>query len=162
VTSRDTTASGFCSEVGLSPRSIDEVIVVIRTFPIRVGGPSGPFEREMSWDEVRRLSNAPATISEYTSVTKKLRRVAKFDLGAVQTACRYNQPTSLAVMGIDRLDYANTGVTDFDKLTDSARTFLEELHQATHVRIEYAGTGFGTLDVVQVPVGALNEQHAHV
>jgi adenylosuccinate synthase len=76
VTSRDTTASGFASEVGLPPRSIDNVIVVIRTYPIRVGGPSGPFAREIEWDEVRDCSGAPAMIPEYTSVTRKLRRVA--------------------------------------------------------------------------------------
>ena len=35
-----------------------------------------------------------------------------FDLAAVKVACNYNRPTSLAVMGLDRLDYANTGVTD--------------------------------------------------
>ena len=38
VTSRDTTAAGFLSEVGLSPLTVDQIILVIRTFPIRVGG----------------------------------------------------------------------------------------------------------------------------
>src|SRR5437879_2497398 len=35
VTSRDTTASGFASEVGLSPRQVDSIVLVIRTYPIR-------------------------------------------------------------------------------------------------------------------------------
>ena len=47
VTSRDTTAAGFAMEVGLSPRLISDIIMVLRTFPIRVGGPSGPFAREI-------------------------------------------------------------------------------------------------------------------
>lgn len=38
TTSRDTTASGFLSEVGVSPLSVDSIIMVIRTYPIRVGG----------------------------------------------------------------------------------------------------------------------------
>ena len=46
VTSRDTTAAGFAMEVGLSPRLIDRIVMVLRTFPIRVGGTSGPFARE--------------------------------------------------------------------------------------------------------------------
>ncbi len=37
ATSRDTTASAFLSEVGLSPLSVTSVIMVIRTYPIRVG-----------------------------------------------------------------------------------------------------------------------------
>ena len=40
ATSRDTTASGFASEVGLSPRDIDDIVLVIRALPIRVGGNS--------------------------------------------------------------------------------------------------------------------------
>ena len=41
VTSRDTTAAGFIMETGMSPRQVDEIVLVIRTFPIRVGGASG-------------------------------------------------------------------------------------------------------------------------
>src|SRR5205823_7250190 len=127
VTSRDTTAAGFTSEVGLSPLDIKSVVMVIRTFPIRVGGTSGPFANEISWEEIRKISGAPQAIPEYTSVTKKLRRVARFDLDAVKLACKYNRPTGLAVMGLDRLDYANTCVTERTKLTASARQFLDEL-----------------------------------
>jgi adenylosuccinate synthase len=38
ATSRDTNAAGFISEVGLSPRLVTEIVVVFRTFPIRVAG----------------------------------------------------------------------------------------------------------------------------
>lgn len=148
VTSRDTTAAGFASEVGLSPRHIESVVVVIRTFPIRVGGPSGPFKDEISWEQVRTASNAPRTTPEYTSVTKRLRRVAKFDLELARRACAYNRPTSLAVMGLDRLDYANSGVRNATELTEAARKFLADLQAATGVPVEFGGTGFGTHDVV--------------
>lgn len=148
VTSRDTTAAGFAMEVGLSPRLIDEVVMVIRTFPIRVGGTSGPFADEISWEEIQRISDAPKAMPEYTSVTKRLRRVARFDLTSVVRACRYNRPTSLAVMGMDRLDYADTGVTTFEELSPRSRAFIEQLELATGVTVEFAGTGFRTADVV--------------
>ncbi len=48
VTSRDTAAAGFAMEVGLSPRLIDDIVMVVRIFPIRVGGPSGPFDNEIT------------------------------------------------------------------------------------------------------------------
>src|SRR5207237_4682782 len=38
TTSRETTASAFLSEVGLSPLVVKEVVLVLRTFPIRVAG----------------------------------------------------------------------------------------------------------------------------
>ncbi len=153
VTSRDTTAAGFAMEVGLSPRLIDEVILVVRTFPIRVGGPSGPFANEISWDEIRSISGAPVTVSEYTSVTKRLRRVATFDMEAVVRACRYNRPTSIAVMGLDRLDYRNSGVREMESLTISARHFLASLESRTGVPVEFAGTGFGTFDIASCRTG---------
>jgi adenylosuccinate synthase len=52
-------------------------------------------------------------------------------------------------MGLDRLDYANTGVTDLNKLTPKARKFLNALELATGVPVDFAGTGFGTPEVVQ-------------
>src|SRR5207244_2042197 len=67
VTSRDTTAAGFAMEVGLSPRLVSKIVMVIRTFPIRVGGTSGPFANETSWDEIRVASRAPEIIPEFTS-----------------------------------------------------------------------------------------------
>lgn len=156
LTSRDTTAAGFAMEVGISPRLIEKIVMVIRTFPIRVGGTSGPFPNETTWDEVKQISNAPEVFKEFTSVTKRLRRVAHFDLKLVKLACTYNRPTSLAVMGMDRLDYSNTGLTDISKLSPKARTFLSDLELATGVQVDFAGTGFGTYDVVQTPVGVSN------
>jgi adenylosuccinate synthase len=91
VTSRDTTAAGFAMEVGLSPRLINDIVLVVRTFPIRVGGSSGPFAREISWEQIASYSGAPTVFPEYTSVTKRLRRVAEFDIEAVKLACQYNR-----------------------------------------------------------------------
>jgi adenylosuccinate synthase len=162
VTSRDTTAAGFAMEVGLSPRLIDELVVVVRTFPIRVGGPSGPFPEETSWDEIARISGAPEAFPEYTSVTKRLRRVARFDIEAVKLACRYNRPTGLAVMGLDRLEYANTGVSEVASLTWKARNFLDDLEVATGVPIEFAGTGFGTFDIARVRTTERSTDLCHV
>ncbi len=151
VTSRDTTASGFASEVGIAPKLVEKVVVVVRTFPIRVGGPSGPLDNEISWEKICELSGAPDVIPEFTSVTRKLRRVALFDMAAVKRACEYNRPTSLAVMGLDRIDYANYGVTTSGKLSEKAKTLLHRIEMATAVPIEFAGTGFGTFDVVCNP-----------
>ncbi|MGH7230887.1 MAG: adenylosuccinate synthetase, partial [Nitrospiraceae bacterium] len=80
ATSRDTTASGFLSEVGVSPLLVSNIIMAIRTYPIRVGGNSGPLADEITWEDLRRLSGYPSDIREFTTTTKKLRRIALFDL----------------------------------------------------------------------------------
>ena len=142
VTARDTTAAGFASEVGLSPRQIDSITMVIRTFPIRVGGNSGPLKNEISWDEVQRVSRAPELMPERTSVTHRQRRVALFDIDAVVAACQYNRPTALAVMGLDRIDYRNTEVTRVEDLSGESIAFLEYIEAWTGVPISWVGTGF--------------------
>ena len=107
-------------------------------------------------------SGSPVVVPEYTSVTRRLRRVARFDIELVKMACRYNRPTSLAVMGLDRLEHANTGVTDIDKLTPRARNFLQELELATGIRVEFAGTGFGTSDSIRVATNVREVELSHV
>jgi adenylosuccinate synthase len=161
VTSRDTTAAGFAMEVGLPPRVVDRVVMVVRTFPIRVGGPSGPFPEETSWEEIATISKAPQARPEYTSVTKRLRRVARFDLEGVKLACKYNRPTSLAVMGLDRIDYVNTGLTEVCKLTPKARKFLDDLEQATATPVDIVGTGFGTFDAIYPMTMPLRVEASH-
>jgi adenylosuccinate synthase len=165
VTSRDTTAAGFAMEVGLSPRLVDEIVMVIRTYPIRVGGPSGPFDKETTWDDVAFRSGAPEVFPEYTSVTKRLRRVALFDLEGVKLACEYNRPTSLAVMGLDRIDFRNQGATNYGLLTEQAKHFMGELETSTRVPISIAGTGFGTFDAIfldsQVETGSAKPESAY-
>ena len=155
VTSRDTTAAAFASEAGLSPRQIDEVVMVVRTLPIRVGGNSGPLPNEISWTTVQARSGAPAVEAEFTSVTNRVRRVAEFDLQMVRKAAAYNRPTALAVMGTDRLDIGNRGCNDVTKLSRSAKEFLSNLYTELLVPIRWVGTGFGTCDAIDIAAGDL-------
>jgi adenylosuccinate synthase len=52
TTSRDTTAAAFLAETGLSPFDVDDVVLTIRAFPIRVAGNSGPLLDEIDWKTV--------------------------------------------------------------------------------------------------------------
>ncbi|MCK4820209.1 adenylosuccinate synthetase, partial [bacterium] len=70
VTSRDTSAAAFVAEAGLSPLDIDDVVLVLRAFPIRVGGNSGPLPNEIDWETITHESRSDRPILEYTSVTK--------------------------------------------------------------------------------------------
>jgi adenylosuccinate synthase len=162
VTSRDTTAAAFAAEVGLSPREIDNIVMVIRTFPIRVGGPSGPLPNETTWEAIAESSGAPSVVREYTSVTKRLRRVADFDWMAVRSAADYNKPTTLAVMGLDRLDYANTGTTRYGDLSFKGRKFLDRLDFEIGVPVQWIGTGFTTQAVVCAHAPAAQRHVVHV
>ena len=74
VTTRDTTAAGFLSEAGLSPLDVDEVIMVLRAFPIRVAGNSGHLPNETDWETIGKESGYDSDLTERTTVTEALSR----------------------------------------------------------------------------------------
>jgi adenylosuccinate synthase len=141
TTSRDTTASAFLSEVGVSPVRVDSVIMVIRTFPIRVKGNSGPLKNEITWKQVQRLSGYPYKPKEFTTVTKQIRRVALFDIDLVKKANMVNKPTQIALNGADYLDYRNKGLKDFHALTEKTKRFIQWVEHETGVQVHFVGTG---------------------
>jgi adenylosuccinate synthase len=141
VTSRDTTAGAFLSEVGLSPLTVQDIIMVIRTFPIRVGGNSGLLKNEISWEELQVSSGYPYRIEEFTSVTKRLRRVGRFDLNLVRKAAVVNRPTKIALMGTDYLDYKNKEESRYEDLTNDTNKFVQDIEDELGISVAFVGTG---------------------
>ncbi|HEX9897341.1 MAG TPA: adenylosuccinate synthetase [Dehalococcoidales bacterium] len=148
ATSRDTTASAFLSEVGLSPLKVDSIIMAIRTFPIRVEGNSGLLKHEITWEELQKRSGYPYPINEYTTVTGRLRRVAGFDFELVRRAAMVNRPTELALHGVDYLDYSNKSITNFELITSSAKDFIKRVESDLGVPIILIGTGPEQYEIV--------------
>jgi adenylosuccinate synthase len=140
-TSRDTTAAAFLSEVGVSPLRVTQVVVVFRTFPIRVAGEqAGPLD-ETTWEQIRKDSGYPHDITEWTSVTKKPRRVGRFDWNLALSAVTVNKPTRLALNGLDYLDYSDFEAASYDHLSLRSREFIREVEQRTGVPVDFAGVG---------------------
>ncbi len=149
TTSRDTTAAGFLSEVGVSPRLVTEIVVVFRTFPIRVAGQqAGPLKDEITWDQLQRESGYPYPIEERTSVTNKVRRVARFDWRLAVRAAQLNRPTRIAINGLDYLNVSNGGAHAWSDLTKEARTFVERLCRETEVPCSFLGIGPSLNDII--------------
>lgn len=148
ATSRDTTASGFLSEVGISPRLVTDIVMVIRTYPIRVPGNSGPLANEITWDEVRKMSGYPTDIREFTTTTKKLRRVGLFDLALVQRAATVNRPTKVALHGADYLSYHNKSALQFSHLDSNTLAFIDWLETSLGVHVMLIGTGPANEEII--------------
>jgi adenylosuccinate synthase len=146
ATSRDTTAAGFLSEAGLSPLDVDDIVLVIRAFPIRVPGPSGPLPQETSWSELTRRSGSRVPISEFTSVTEKERRVAEFDAEIVRQAIAYNRPTRIV---LNHLDYIDASCVADSLLTLPALAFIDRVQVSIGRRIDYFGQTRSTISAMQ-------------
>lgn len=134
ATSRDTTAAGFVSEAGLSPFDVTNIIMVIRSFPIRVSGKSGTLPNEITWDDVTKRANSRSPIEEYTSVTKKLRRVGEFDADIVRKAITVNRPNQIV---LNHMDYIYDTV---DESGSTRQRFLEDVQRKIDANIQYIGT----------------------
>lgn len=153
TTHKQCTAAQWVTEAGLSPSLEYEVALIVRTFPIRVAGNSGPMPGEITWPVLAREINERLAIAgkaplvdpeairmfehtweelgkfpyaspeieasehnrdtmnrlpepvqqelrklfEFTTVTKKLRRIARMDRDELRYSVRINRPAYLCV-----------------------------------------------------------------
>jgi adenylosuccinate synthase len=141
VTSKDVTASGICSDVGIGPKRVDDVLVVFKAYVTRVGG--GPLENEL--DEAEAMKRGWL---EFGSVTGRKRRAAPFDFALAKKAIKLNSATQLAVTKLDVLFPGCAGVRQYDRMPQDARKFIEEIEGELGVRVALIGTGPELDDVV--------------
>jgi adenylosuccinate synthase len=140
TTSRDTSAAGCISECGISPRLVSEIVLVLRTFPIRVAGQqAGPMFEEIDWETIQRESGYPHPVDEFTTVTGKLRRVGRFDHDLVRRAVTINRPTRLALNFLDYISVRNKGVLAGQPLTTDTVALIDLLEEKLGVPVSYAG-----------------------
>lgn len=114
-TSRDTTTAAFLSYAQLPPTKVRDVYGVYRTFPIRVGGNSGYMYNELEWADVAQISGYDE-LSEYTTVTGRLRRVSEWDARLARHATVVNGVTKPIITFLNYLDKEIEGKTSFNDL----------------------------------------------
>lgn len=137
-TSRDTTAGTFLGEAGLSPLDVENVIMVLRAYPIRVAGKSGPLPGELKWEQVTAAAGSDEDLTEYTSCTKRRRRVAAFDPDIVKQAIQVNRPNIIVMNHLDYIDYA---CHDTQRISDAISHFAARAADEIGQDIDYLGTG---------------------
>jgi adenylosuccinate synthase len=146
VTSRDTTTGTLLAESGISPRLLRRVIAAFRAYPIRVGGPSGPMGREITWDTVAQRSGLDASVltsTELGSVSGNPRRVAEFSWTQLRESARLNGVTDLALTFADYLDVRNQHARRFGQLTPKTTAFIAEMETVARAPVSLISAGFG-------------------
>ena len=143
-TSIDTNAAGIISEVGIAPSRVTDVLMVVRTYPIRVAGNSGYMKNEISWEELNRRMGVEIQ-PEKTTVTKKVRRIAEWDDELFEQSCLLNAPTEIALTFADYIDPAIANSTNMAMIVGSAplNAFIREHNLADKLR--FIGTGAKTM-----------------
>lgn len=146
VTSRETTASGCLADAGIAPARVRRVIMVTRTYPIRVGGKSGPMMREIDFATITErsgVSEAEISGTEVGTVSGKKRRIGEFDWEQVRRSAVLNGATDIALTFADYIDASNKSATEYAMLTAETKKFVEELERVTGTDVTWITKGFG-------------------
>jgi adenylosuccinate synthase len=141
VTSKDVTASAICSDVGIGPKKIDDVLVVFKSYITRVG--EGPLANEISVDEAKEKNWL-----EFGSVTGRQRRAAPFDIELAKKSIQINSASQIALTKLDIAFPHCKGIRDYSKLSNDAKKFVEEIESETGIPITIIGTGSEILDTI--------------
>ena len=155
VTSRDTTVSGCLAEAGIPPSKVRRVVMVCRTYPIRVespdGGTSGPMSQEISLEMISKRSGIPLKElerTERTSTTDRERRIGEFDWGLLRKASLLNRPTDIALTFSDYLTVKNRNAIRFEQLQPETINFIQEIERVSGARVSLIATGFNPRSII--------------
>ncbi len=141
VTSRDTGAAAICSEAGVGPTRVDNVLIVYKTFITRVG--AGPMPGEISMEEVKKRG-----WFETAAGTGRNRRSAPFDFDLARKNAKINGATQAAMTKLDCLFPDCRSARNFDDLPNEAKKFIKEVEEKTGVPVVLIGTGPDALDII--------------
>ena len=155
VTSRDTTVAGCLAEAGISATRVRKVIMVCRTYPIRVQDPkkgtSGFMSREISWEEIAERSGylvGDLKEAEKTTTTNLQRRVGEFDWNLLRIGATLNAPTDIALTFADYISKSNSNARRFEQLTPDTIRFIEEVEKVASCPVTLISTRFHTRSII--------------
>ncbi len=134
VTSRDTTASTFLGEAGLGPKSVRDCWVIFKPYVSRVG--PGPLQYEI--DDEKELELYHGKGCEIGSVSKRLRRIGRFEDDVARRAIMINTATKIAVTHIDLFDGNDAGtIHKYEDFSPKAKEFLDHLNHLLKTTYPY-------------------------
>ena len=143
VTSKDVTAAGICADVGLGPKSVNEVLIVFKAYLTRVG--TGPMPGELGAEETEKKGWA-----EFGTVTGRPRRAAEFDFNLARRAVMLNSATQIAITKLDVRFPECSGVKSMNELSSDAKSFIKNIEEKLEVPVTLIGTGPFVDDVVDL------------
>jgi adenylosuccinate synthase len=141
VTGRDTGAAAICSEAGVGPTRVDDVLIVYKSFITRVG--AGPLPGEITKEEAIKRG-----WFETAAGTGRDRRSAPFDFELAKKTAKMNGATQAAVTKLDSMFPQCQGAKKFKALSKDAKQFIKEVENRTGIPVVLIGTGPEALDII--------------
>jgi adenylosuccinate synthase len=141
TTSRECTPQGIWAGCGLHPSMAvkSESVMVIRTYPIRVAGSSGPMNNETNWEVISKQIGRE--VKEITTVTQNTRRVSEIDLVELKRTVWFTRPDCIALTFLDYIDPEVYKKNPNNSVI--CREYVENLQKELQVPVSYVSTGEG-------------------
>ncbi len=141
VTSKDVCASAACSDVGVGPTRVTDVVMVLKSYVTRVGG--GELDGEISHEEAKKRG-----WDEYGTVTGRQRRAAPFDYNLARRARMINGATMIGLTKLDILFPDCKGAKDYSELGVDAKKFVRKIEDEVKIPVSLIGTGPGVDELI--------------
>ncbi len=151
VTSRETSAAGCLSDAGIPFTRLRKVILVARTYPIRVGGESGPMGTVITFEEIAKRSGlAVESINktEIGSVSGKTRRMAEFNWEQIRRSAYWNGATDIALTFVDYLGADNSAASKYEELNAGSQKFISDVERVCNLPVSLISKGFGRAGLI--------------
>ena len=143
-TSDNCTTTAFADDVGLNWRHIEEVCLVVKALPSRVG--TGPLPLQLTLAEEERRD-----IAEYGVTTGRRRRKASgISWPHLETAVLLNGPTQLALTFCDHLDPDVAGARHRSALTAPVQRLIDELETRFNIPVSLCDCGVHFENLIEI------------
>ena len=168
TTSRQCHAGQLVADCGISPKLVDEIIMIMRPYPIRISNltnlknecgesiivSSGDYDgaEEISWDIVKERCGAPDDVEfgEMTTVTKKTRRVFEMNWNRLKYVTKLNRPTMIALNFAQYIDWGAYKCKSYTELPQKVLDFIAQVEDVTGVPVKLIGTGADNEDIIDL------------
>lgn len=126
TTSRECTVAQALADARIAPQELRKVAMTVRTFPIRVGNTESGYSGDWYKDQTETTWEAIGVAPEYTSVTKRVRRVADWSWNQFRQACEVNHPDLIFVNFLNYLKTEEDRQELVDRIRDEAETIMSK------------------------------------
>lgn len=168
TTSRQCHAGQLVADCGISPRLVDDIVMIMRPYPIRISNTtnlkdengrtlvtsSGDYDgsKEITWDIIKERCGAPDSVEfgETTTVTRKTRRVFEMNWDRLRYVTKLNRPTIIALNFVQYIDWGAYKCRKYSELPQPVIDFIHKVEEVTGVPVKLIGTGEDNDDIIDL------------
>ncbi|MHA1409384.1 MAG: adenylosuccinate synthetase [Candidatus Odinarchaeia archaeon] len=148
-TSKDVCAAAACSDVGVGPTRVDDVVVVFKAYTTRVGG--GPLPNELSEEEAKKRG-----WFETGTVTGRKRRASPFNFELAKRSVMLNGATQVAITKLDVVFPESKNAKTFEELPKEAQDFVNKVEETVKKPVTMLGIGPAANEIIDMRKDKLN------